>query len=241
VEYRFYSRPTMNDLFPEAPDMTESPLAAPPAYLSLMQSVSHELRSTFGVISGLHSLLPLASGEAEREDMFNRLHNNTEYAVQLFTDLEDYCAMETGPMRVEPTSFRLAGAFENVRKKMRTMLQRRNTTVLLSGDSELLVTCDEEKIRRVLKNIIFHLACMVRTQAIEIGWEKHATTWTITIAYSGDALPGWLFMPGEEPGEQNMGRNISLLMVHRLMSLLNGEIYGGTDDGRQWISLQFPQ
>ena len=231
----------MSDIFPPAPDTMES-LATQHNYSALIQHVSHELRSTFGVISGLHSLLPLAADEAERDDLFARLHNNTEYATQLFTDLEDYCAMETGNVRAEPTPFRPAAALEYVRKKALPMLQRRKAAVVLSGDSETLVDSDEEKIQRILKNIVFHLTCVMRVQRIEMGWEKRATIWTLNVAYHGEALPEWLFMPENEPYDSGIGRHISLLVVRRLVSLLGGVISGGKSgaDGLRRVSFQFP-
>lgn len=232
----------MNDIFRVDPDLTENAPTTNLNYLLLIQSVSHELRSAFGVISGLHSLLPLASGEAERDDMFSRLHNNTEYAAQLFTDLEDYCAMETSGVRVEPALFRPAIALEYIRKKASPMLQRRKASLQLCGDSEMLVHSDEEKIRRIAKNIVFHLTCVMRVREVEMSWEKRGASWALNAAYHGETMPEWLFMPDNEPHDPETGRHISLLVVRRLVFLLGGEIFGGVSatDGLRRISIRFP-
>ncbi|SDE45143.1 hypothetical protein SAMN04487996_10583 [Dyadobacter soli] len=232
----------MNDMPPAASDTIESLLTAQSNHLSLIQSVSHELRSTFGVISGLHSLLPLTSGEAEREDMFNRLHNNTEYATQLFADLEDYCAIENGQMRVEPAPFRPVSAMEYVRKKALPMLQRRKAAVILTGDSEGAVDSDEEKVRRIIKNLTLHLTCVMRVREITIGWERYSSRWVLNVAYHGEPLPDWLFRAETELHSHEKGQHISLLMVRRLALMLDGEIYQveSDGDGRQRFSLQFP-
>lgn len=233
----------MKDLFRVAQDADEVlPAPSIPAQLTLIQSVSHEIRGAFGVISGLHSLLPLASGEAERDDMFSRLQNNTEYAMQLFTDLEDYCAMETGRIRVEPTSFKPSTALGYIRKKALPMLERRNAVLIISGGNEAYVTSDEEKVRRIIKNMLFHLTCVMRVQQIEMGWEKRGTAWVLQAAYQGEALPEWLFILGTEPDSRETGRHISLLLVRRLVMILGGSICGGTShaDGLRRVSLQFP-
>ncbi len=235
----------MNDISP-APQYPENQPAKPAPvdnthpYLTLIQSVSHELRSTFGIISGLHSLIPLAGNESEREDMFNRLHNNTEYATQLFTDLEYYCALETGQVRVESALLRPALVLQNLYKKVLPMLQRRNASLRLSGDHEMQVTSDEEKVQNILKNIIFHLTCVTHVPELEISWEKRAAIWVLNISYNGDALPEWLFL--SENQLQNSGPHISLLVVWRLVSLLGGEIHGGTSNAqsRRQVSFQFP-
>ena len=243
MEHRIYPRQKMNDIFPAIPDGNNS-LRAPAlhTYLTLMQSVSHEIRSTFGVISGLHSLLPLTSGENERHEMFHRLQNNTEYATQLFTDLEDYCAVETGQVRVEPSLFKPSIALESVQKKMLPMLKRRKATIILTGNSDMPVVGDEEKIRRIVRNIVFHLTCVMRVQEVEMGWEKRGNNWSINAAYKGGALPEWLFMAGDMPDDPAIGRHIALLVVRRLVAVLGGSICGGAThaDGLRRVLLQFP-
>jgi len=230
----------MNDLFPQISEATESHPASQHIH-SLIQSVSHELRGTFGVISGLHSLLPMVSDGERREDMFNRLHNNTDYAAQLFADLEEYCALEADGVRVYACEFRPASILESVRKKALPMLKRRNATIHLEGDRSILVTGDEEKVGRITKNLIFHLICVMRVQQIRMTWKKRVSSWALDIAYSGDTLPAWLFRSDHEPFIPETGRLISLLLVRRLVSILGGAIYGGLADAdnQSWISLQF--
>lgn len=233
----------MKDLFPVAQDPDEVlPAPALHTQLTLIESVSHEIRGAFGIISGLHSLLPLASGEEERDDMFSRLQNNTEYAMQLFTDLEDYCAMETGRVRIEPALFKPSAALGYTRRKALPMLERRNVVLMIGGESEEYVTNDEEKVRRIMKNMLFHLTCVMRVRQIEMGWEKRSTAWVLQVAYQGDALPEWLFIVVTEPDSRETGRHISLLLVRRLVMVLGGSICGGTSnaDGLRRVSLQFP-
>lgn len=232
----------MNDITLETADNEPDQHQAQSPYLLMVQSVSHELRSVFGIISGMHSLLPLASGEDERKDMFHRLQNNTEYAAQLFTALEEYCAMEAGPVQVENSSFRPAGALEYIRKKAQPMLERRRASLTLDGDREMRVDGDEEKVQCIVRNLVFHLASVARVRDIAVTWGQSAHSWHVDVNYLGEPLPAWLFYAGDQSYDESIGSHVGLLIVRRLVSVLGGKIREmpvGTP-GRRGIALQFP-
>lgn len=225
-----------------APDDSHPPRDEAPT-LAIVRGVSHDVRSALGVISGLHSLLPLATTDAERNEMYERLHKNTEFVTELFADLEDYCMMESAPAP-ESLLFSPQAIFLDMRRRLLPMLKRRKVTLQVTGDPASQVTGDEEKVQRIARNLVFYLIHVIQARELDVHWESSRDTWRLQVTYSGAPLPDAVFLP-ETAGNVRVesGKTIGLLLVRRLVLLMQATISGSTlaGDQRQLISIDFRQ
>lgn len=229
----------MKDNLSNTINTLENPAEA--GIVALVQNESHDLRGTFGIMSGLHSLLPLVTDEAEKGEMFNRLHNNMEYATQLFGDLEDYCAIATGSTGLDLAPLAPGAALEQLKKRMASTLSRRQVELQISGSRDVEVVGDEDKFQRIVRNIVYHLIHSQQVKDISLDWGIGTGHWYVSMKYAGASLPEWLFFPDTSEGARP-AKPIGLMLVWKLVSLLGGSLAQQPDTalGEKVIWVQFP-
>jgi len=123
-----------------------------------LASMSHELRTPLNGIIGFAEFLsdgkPGTLNAKQKEYLLNIL-NSGKYLLQLINDVLDLAKVEAGKMELNPESFSLAPAIEEVCAVATPMAQKKHIQVNVTVVPELgSVTLDQQKFKQVLYNLI---------------------------------------------------------------------------------------
>jgi protein-histidine pros-kinase len=146
-----------------------------------LANMSHELRTPLNAVIGFSEILidgkagPL---NATQSDYVTDILTSGRHLLQLINDVLDLAKIEAGKMEVNPETFSVRNAIDEVCSVMRPMASRKNiciNTEVLSRDD--VVTLDQRKFKEVLYNLI--------SNAVKFSHENGEIRLTVTIDLEG--------------------------------------------------------
>ncbi len=228
-----------------------------------LRATSHDLRGSFGVISGAASLLNLMDTEEERAQMLTMLNRNLRQVTQQLTQLLDYSRLESGQEQVQIQPFDASEMMRELGESVQPIASERGLSVVVEGPEQLPANNDSVKVRRIAHNLLLNALAYTKTGSVTIRWEQNepadpdmAGNWQFSIQDTGPGLSaktraqllGQDDAGGRPPSAGSgsagaaSGEGIGLVIVRQLVKLLNARIDADSKTGMgTLIRVTFPQ
>lgn len=157
--------------------------------------IIHDLRNPLGLISGAINLLEMTLPEnilQANQDIIELANTNCAHMKRLVDSLLDVAQMESGEVRLSLAAINLPNLAQKTVDRMVALLQKkRDLAIQTSIPAELpAVVADEEKIDRVLANLIDNAVKHTPDEGeIVITAELKGTQVLISVVDSGPSIP----------------------------------------------------
>jgi signal transduction histidine kinase len=119
---------------------------------------THDLRSPLTVISGVINFFTsgrLGDLTSEQKNMVEMMERNTQNLIELVNDLLDASKLESGTMRLDPTTIELSGLAAELREQMEPLAREKEISLEEEIPEDLApLRADRAKLRRVLVNLV---------------------------------------------------------------------------------------
>lgn len=219
------------------------------APLASIASVSHELRAPLHAIIGLAEVLIERDLESEDRDLARAIHRESKALQLIVDDLLDLSQIDAGKMEivVQPLAPRsiadeIVSLFAASAEAKGLQLQ-----VSIADDVPLTVRADRYRLRQVLVNLVSNAIKYTDTGTVKIRIDSFSNqTLRFMVSDTGtgipvEALPD-LFTPflQSRTDDRKKGTGLGLSIVHRLVGLMDGEIYVASSDQGSTFSVRVP-
>lgn len=156
--------------------------------------VIHDLRNPLGVIATVLNMLEMVLPEDVREtnqELLDLGNINCEYMTRLVDSLLDVAQMEAGESELLLEKVDLSELIQNTVDRMAASLRRDDVTLQSAIPSELpAITIDEEKIDRVLANLIDNAIKYTSERGrVTISAAWRAEDVVVSITNTGESIP----------------------------------------------------
>ncbi|CCH53952.1 chemotaxis protein methyltransferase CheR [Fibrisoma limi BUZ 3] len=202
-----------------------------------LRQTSHDLRGSFGVISGAAMLLNLMNSDEERNQMLSMLQRNVRQVTQMLSHLLDYSRLEAGLEEVHITSFDAAQLLRELSESLRPIANEKQLTLTIDGPDELRVESDEVKVQRIAQNLLLNAINHTSAGEVSLFWQtgEQQGSWSFIIQDTGPGLPAAVIeqltdqqaTPLQEAttgARDKSGEGIGLFIVKQLSRLLGARI-----------------
>jgi signal transduction histidine kinase len=123
-----------------------------------LANMSHELRTPLnGILGFAEFLVDGKPGKLnpKQKEYLDDILNSGRHLLQLINDVLDLAKVEAGKMELNPETFPLSKAIEEVRAVAKPMAQKKHIAVAVDIATELdCVTLDQQKFKQVLYNLL---------------------------------------------------------------------------------------
>jgi len=144
----------------------DAALQASRAKSEFLANMSHELRTPLNAIIGYSELLmedAEASSQAELHADLKKIHASGSHLLSLINDVLDMSKIESGQMDLDVQELDLRELIATIRDTIDPLAQRQNNQLELElTDAPERVSCDPQKLRQVLINLLSN-ACKFTT------------------------------------------------------------------------------
>lgn len=212
---------------------------------SFLRSAFHDLRGSFGIISGAATVLNIMDTEEDRARTLDMIQRNLSQVAQMMNQLLDYSRLESGQEVVELSKFDVSQMLTELCEASKTIADRKNLSITFNGTESILVESDPVKVRRIAQNLILNALKYTSDGNVSVEWQHLPPSagfpdgaWQIRVTDTGPGIPQTLLdqltspEAGEaidqhaEPGANglNAGEGIGLFIVKRLCEMLRADM-----------------
>lgn len=197
-------------------------------------NVSHELRTPITLIAGLARRLQNADSNtpAQRRDL-QTIERNSRTLQKHVDDLLDIARLEAGGMQLEYSRVDLVRLVQRVAANFEVAAAERDQKLVLSCPTTLFAECDEEKIERVIVNLLANaLKFTPRGGTVRAELKAGTRVAVFTLDDSGPGIPSDMLKSiferfrQVEAGHSRRygGTGLGLAIVKELLSLHGGTV-----------------
>ncbi len=123
----------------------------------LLGMVAHDLRNPLGLVIQFARLVTKRAGsrlEPKELDRLDRIEKAGHYMLHLVDDLLDLSAIESGEIRLEPSTFELGELAHEAIEHLELHAGEKGTQIVVQPHEELSVTGDRRKLLQVVVNLL---------------------------------------------------------------------------------------
>ncbi|TLV03413.1 CheR family methyltransferase [Dyadobacter luticola] len=226
---------------------------------SILRSAFHDLRSSFGIISGAASLLNLMETEDDRRKNLEMIQRNLRVVAAMMNQLLDFARLETGEEELEISSFNVSETLRNLIESLKSAISAKRLSFDYDGPAELPIESDAPKIARLAQNLITNALKYTETGHIKVEWTDaelmgDRPQWRLVISDTGSGIPGWLVdRVIENDGNDNlretsvedpplkMDDSVGLFIVKQLVRILGGKLQVETSSSGTRFDILLPK
>jgi two-component system, chemotaxis family, CheB/CheR fusion protein len=221
---------------------------------SFLRSAFHDLRGSFGIISGAATILNIMDTEEDRSRTLDMIQRNLGQVAQMMNQLLDYSRLESGQEVVEISRFDVSQMLIELCEGSKTIAAKKDLLITFNGTESIVVESDLVKVRRIAQNLVLNALKYTGGGKVNIHWESLPPSagypephWQLTVADTGPGIPQILIdkLIAPETGDTldmrlihdhesdgsglNAGEGIGLFIVKRLCEMLRAKMYIHSD------------
>lgn len=206
---------------------------------------THDLRSPLAVISGVISFFTsgrLGELSPEQKNMVAMMERNAQSLIELVNDLLDASKLESGSMRLDPTSIDLRGLINELHETMEPLARVNNITLKEELPHDLPpVEADRAKLRRIIVNLLSNaIKFTPQGGTVTVEAEQVDNRLRVSISDTGVGIVkedvARLFNKYEQARSRatrgEKGTGLGLYITKRLVELHGGEIHALSEPGK---------
>ncbi|MBO0951023.1 sensor histidine kinase [Fibrella forsythiae] len=153
-----------------------------------LQTVSHDLRSNFGVLLGVTDLLTFPTTKKEQANLINMLNRNLLSIRDMLFQLTDFARIEANHEQVNTQKFDVSTLLRDTVLNAQSVAEKHNLELRADGPS-LVIKSDRLKILRILQNLLFNALKYTKSGSIYVSWaQENDTRWIMSVQDSGPGL-----------------------------------------------------
>jgi len=210
---------------------------------TFLANMSHELRTPLNSIIGFSDILGRGMSGTVNEEQKKQLDVilvNAKGLLSLINDVLDLSKVESGKVNIEIQQVNIATLFSELEKTFTPLAQEKSLRFeLISGNEEIEVNTDPEKLRQVLVNLIANAIKFTNEGGITVEFFSHLEYYCFRITDSGigisrDRLRNIFddFYQVEGGSSRNYeGTGLGLAISQRFAELLGGFINVESTEG----------
>jgi two-component system CheB/CheR fusion protein len=166
---------------------------------SFLRSAFHDLRGSFGIISGAATILNIMDTEEDRSRTLDMIQRNLRQVAQMMNQLLDYARLESGQEVLEISRFDVSQMLTELCEGSKAMAARKDVAINFQGTVNLGIDSDMVKVRRIAQNLILNALKYTSEGSVTVEWDilppstdsPHAS-WQLAVADTGPGIPEML-------------------------------------------------
>ena len=154
-----------------------------------LRQTSHDLRGSFGIISGTAQLLQLPAGDDERNQFVESLNRNIQGALHLLNQLLDYARLEAVQETLDNQPFDAAELLRSLVAGAQGIAQHKGLTLKADGPAPMRVVGDALKVQRLVQNLLVNSIRHTQSGWVNVSWVmENDSRWSISVQDTGPGL-----------------------------------------------------
>lgn len=154
-----------------------------------IRQTSHDLRGSFGIISGTAQLLQLPADDDERNQFVESLNRNVQGALHLLNQLLDYARLEAAQETLDNQPFDAAELLQSLVAGAQGMAQHKGLTLKADGPAPMMVVGDALKVQRLVQNLLVNSLRHTQSGWVNVSWVmENDIRWSISVQDTGPGL-----------------------------------------------------
>nr|WP_287411817.1 PAS domain S-box protein [Pseudodesulfovibrio sp.] len=207
-----------------------------------LANMSHEIRTPLNGLLGMMQLLQLTSLETTQQDYLNTALNSGRNLLQILNDILDLSKVESGKLELEESEFELGEMLDSVIGTFRLDVEERGLNMVWTIDPDLprFFMADKGRLRQILFNLVGNAAKFTDQGSIHVeAYPLNSTSKDDTVSIFFQVTDTGIGIPADKVTDvfdpftqadgsttrKYQGTGLGLGIVHRLVSLMNGNLY----------------
>jgi signal transduction histidine kinase len=202
---------------------------------AFLANMSHELRTPLNAIIGFTRIVMRHAKEALEARQYENLEKilvSAQDLLSLINAILDLAKVEAGRMEVHPGEAPLAAVLEQCMRTIEPLLEEDVALVKAFGADLPVMTVDEEKLRRIVMNLLSNAAKYTSSGHIDVRARSADGAIELAVADTGIGIPveklESIFEEFEQADARHTreygGTGLGLAIARRLARLMGGEI-----------------
>jgi two-component system CheB/CheR fusion protein len=226
---------------------------------SFLRSTFHDLRGSFGIISGATSLLDFMETEEDRKKTLDMVQRNLGQVAQMMNQLLDFARLESGHEVMEVEPFNASGLLTQLCEGSVPTAESKNLWLRFEGPQQLMLEGDVVKVRRIAQNLILNALKYTITGGVTVSWgdaDQDESFWQFSVRDTGPGISQALIDKildeadaaeqahnGQQPAVPGQGRGegIGLFIVKHLARLMKGRMQISSDGSGTTFLITLPK
>jgi len=207
----------------------------------ILREAAHDLQGSLSALT-LHSRLfrEVPDIPPTIEEILDQMDNGLESVSTMLRSLLDLTRLESGQETVSLSNVDIVETFHGLASEVEGVAIQKGIELIAEGPSELKVSTDPEKVRRIAQNLIVNALQHTAEGKVSLLWSQEGEQWKMIVEDSG---PGLQAAKGSEIAKElkekdidscsenksttfaYTGEGIGLAIVKRLCDLLHAGIH----------------
>ncbi|MDB5242788.1 MAG: sensor histidine kinase [Spirosoma sp.] len=161
---------------------------------NMLRSSSHDLRSSFSIISAATHLLKMDGlDDGERDQYIDMLGRNLGNVQSLLSNLMDLSRLESGTETLQIQRVDVGKLLTELVASAQPMASERRLVLQGDGPASLVVETDPVKLQRIAQNLLINALKYTRAGFVSVTWiQEGEYRWLFSVQDSGPGLPSTL-------------------------------------------------